>query len=264
MRESRADGVNALHVELPEHHGIAVRGLGEDRSPRIDDHRAPVGPLAPRLLPEVAGADQVALVLHRPGAQQKLPVVAAGGERERGRHHQQLGPAQREDPVQLGEAQVVTDAQADGPALHVHRHDLLPRILHVGLTVNVAGDVNVEEVDLPVGREDIATRAHHHARVRQAPGVRSFGDRAANQVNLVLPSPAAESLHGLTALQVLRAGAQDLGRAEPAPLLRQNHQTGPGGRSSGDQLAGPCDVRRLVRPGAELHPRHAERARALP
>ena len=66
-----------------------------------------------RLADLVRGEDE-GLVLDRPRPQQHLPVVAAGGDGEGRGHGDQTGAAQGEDPVELGEAQVVTDGQPDG------------------------------------------------------------------------------------------------------------------------------------------------------
>ena len=92
---------------------LGVRRLREHDAPGIDDQRAPARVRCPR--PDDAdlvGGDDVGLVLDRPCAQQDLPVVARGREREGGGHEQHARAAQREDPVELGEAQVVADAQA--------------------------------------------------------------------------------------------------------------------------------------------------------
>ena len=79
--------------------------------------RASVGRLAVREgAPLVRGHD-VALVLDRAGAEQELPVVLAGEERERGRHGDELGALDGEDAVELGEAEVVADGQPELPAL---------------------------------------------------------------------------------------------------------------------------------------------------
>ena len=49
--------------------------------------------IAGRMRAELVGGDHEALVLDRPGADQHLPVVARGRERERARHRDDLGPA---------------------------------------------------------------------------------------------------------------------------------------------------------------------------
>ena len=66
--------------------------------------------------PTWSGGEDEDRVLDRPGAQQHLPVVAAGGRGEGGGDGDQAGAADREDPVQLGEAQVVTDGQPERAA----------------------------------------------------------------------------------------------------------------------------------------------------
>ena len=66
-----------------------------------------------RRLADLVGGEDEGLVLDRPRPQQHLPVVAAAGQRERGGHGEQAGAAHGEDPVQLGEAEVVTDGQPD-------------------------------------------------------------------------------------------------------------------------------------------------------
>ncbi len=66
-----------------------------------------------RRLADLVGGDDEELVLDRPGAQQDLPVGAAGDRGEGGGDGDDAGAAQRQDPVQLGEAQVVTDGQPE-------------------------------------------------------------------------------------------------------------------------------------------------------
>ena len=53
----------------------------EHDAPGVDDHRAPAGAQARRVLADLVGGDDEALVLDRAGAQQDLPVVARRGER---------------------------------------------------------------------------------------------------------------------------------------------------------------------------------------
>ena len=62
---------------------------------------------------DLVGGEDEGLVLDRPRPQQHLPVVAPGGSGEGGGHGEQAGAAQGEDPEELREAQVVTDAEAD-------------------------------------------------------------------------------------------------------------------------------------------------------
>ena len=67
-----------------------------------------------RVLAELVGGDDERLLLDRAGAQQDLPVVARGGEREGGGHGRISRRCSGEDAVELGEADVVADAQARG------------------------------------------------------------------------------------------------------------------------------------------------------
>ena len=60
------------------------------------------------------GARTYARVLDRPRPEQDLPVVATGALGEVGRDGQDRRAGQRERAIELGEAQVVADRQADG------------------------------------------------------------------------------------------------------------------------------------------------------
>ena len=110
-----------------------------------------------RLADLVRGEDE-GLVLDRPRAQQDLPVVAAGGRGEGGGDGEQAGAAHGEDPVQLGEAQVVADGQPGDQLAERRGDDLRARLLVLGLAVGDAADVDVEHVDLAVDGEVLARR----------------------------------------------------------------------------------------------------------
>src|SRR6185312_667645 len=72
---------------------------------------------------------------------------------------------------QLGEAQVVADRHADlGPVGECGRDDLLAGILAVGLAVDDAGDLDVEQMELAVDGLRLAVGADVDARV-EAPAV---------------------------------------------------------------------------------------------
>ena len=86
--------------------------LASTVAPGVDDRRVAVGVEVRRRLADLVGGEDEGLVLDRPRAQQHLPVVAAGGGGEGRGNGEEAGAAQGEDPVELGEAQVVTDAQA--------------------------------------------------------------------------------------------------------------------------------------------------------
>ena len=88
-------------------------GDGEHHAPGVDDRRAPEGAEVRRRLADLVGGEDEGLVLDRPRPQQHLPVVAAGGQGEGRGDGDQAGAAHGEDPVELGEAEVVADAQPD-------------------------------------------------------------------------------------------------------------------------------------------------------
>ena len=99
-------------------------GGGQHRAPGVDDRRVPVGVEVRRRLADLVGGEDEGLVLDRPRAQQHLPVVAAGGRGEGGGDGDQTGAAHGEDPVQLGEAQVVADGQPDAQLAERRGDDL--------------------------------------------------------------------------------------------------------------------------------------------
>ena len=61
----------------------------------------------------LVGGEHEGLILDRPGAQQHLPVIAAGRQGEGRGNSEDLGAADGKDAEELGEAQVVTNAEAD-------------------------------------------------------------------------------------------------------------------------------------------------------
>src|SRR5436190_1684202 len=86
---------------------------------------------------------------------QKLrPAVRIGAAiRERG---QRVANAVLLPEVELGEAEVVADGQAELEPAQRSEDDLLTRLLGRRLPVAHAADVDVEHVDLPVGGDDLA------------------------------------------------------------------------------------------------------------
>ena len=78
------------------------------------------------------------------------------GRGERGRDRDHAGAADREDPVELREAEVVADAEPEPEAAGVGADDLVAGLLAIGLAVADAADVDVEHVELAVGGDDLA------------------------------------------------------------------------------------------------------------
>ena len=80
-----------------------------------------------RVLPPLRRCDHEALVLDGARAQQHLPVVPPGLAREGARHEQEARTARALRPVQLREAQVVADREADAAERRLGDHDLRAR-----------------------------------------------------------------------------------------------------------------------------------------
>ena len=203
----------------------------EHRAPVVDDHRAPARAQRPagrargRVLADLVGGDHERLVLDRARAQQDLPVRARRRDGEGGRHGDDPRAADREDPVELREADVVADRQAQPDAAGGRADDdLLARLLVLGLAVDHALDDDVEHVDLAVGGADLAVGADVQRRVAQALGaLDALGDRAGDELDAELARDRARPRHR-RAVERLRARAQVVAAAERAPLLGQHDE----------------------------------------
>src|SRR5205809_996110 len=78
-------------------------------------------------------------------------VVAGGGGREAAGHRDHPRPADGQDSIELGEAQVVADGQAQPDAVRqLGDDDLVARPLGVGLAVDGPPHLDVEQVQLAV------------------------------------------------------------------------------------------------------------------
>mmetsp|Transcript_10449 Transcript_10449/g.25954 ORF Transcript_10449/g.25954 Transcript_10449/m.25954 type:complete len:232 (+) Transcript_10449:2107-2802(+) len=145
---------------------VVARGQHLGKGP---DH----GAVAPRLVGRAGVARRragghVHQVVNGARALQQLPVQRAGGCVERARVHQQLAAARRVDLRQLGEADVVADAQAQPARLRVHHGGAVTRRERVGLAErDLARDVNVKQVHLAVLGQQLPRRVKHAARVVQ-------------------------------------------------------------------------------------------------
>jgi hypothetical protein len=147
-------------------------------------------------------------------------VVLARVHREVRRHGREESALERQDAIELGETHVVTDRQSDGPALDLGDDGLVPGLLGFGLAVHLATDVDVEEVNLAIGRNQLSARIEDEARVRQlVAAFAPLGDRAADQRDPVLLRPAAHRPDRLTALDRLGGVVQHAGIADRVPLL---------------------------------------------
>ena len=195
--------------------------LGEHRPPGVDDRRVAVGVEVGRRLADLVGGDDEGLVLDRAGAQQDLPVVAAGRRGEGRGDGDQAGAAHGEDPEELGEAQVVTDGQPDAQLTGARGDDLGPGLLVLGLAIGDPADVDVEHVDLAVDGEVRAVGADQHRGV-EGPLAGALGDAAGEQVDAELARPSRGRRRG--------SGRRAARRRPAAPRRRPAGSTSPAGR----------------------------------
>src|SRR5882757_5061276 len=128
-RQRLADPLLAGEVEVGGDEALAVGSGGEDDTPGVDDRRATVRVEVRRSLADLAGSEDEDGVLDRPGAEEDFPMVAAGDGGEGGGNGDQAGTADGEDPVQLGEAKVVTDGKSGDQVADRRGDDLLARLL---------------------------------------------------------------------------------------------------------------------------------------
>jgi len=206
------------------------------------------------VLADLVGGDHERLVLDRAGAQQDLPVLPRGGERERGRHEQDPRAADGEDPVELGKAQVVTDAHAELDALRrLGDDELLAGRLVLGLAVGGPAHLDIEHVDLAVDGLLLAVGPEVHGGVGAAVGAGdALGDRARDEVDAELARGRGRPLQGRP-VDGLGAGDDVLGRAQHRPLLGQHHELGAGRGGLAGEPVGGREIAVSVRGRGELY-----------
>ena len=103
------------------------------------------------------------------------------------------------DGSQLGKADVVADGDSDAAVPgKVDEGELVTRAENVGLVeADLAGYVNVEEVDLAVGSQEGTVRAKGEGGVVVFLGAGvEFGDGAADEEDLVVPGHLAQGVEG--------------------------------------------------------------------
>ena len=223
-----------------------VGRLGHDRPPRVDDHRPPERRLT-RGPADLRGRQDVGAVLDGAGPEQDLPVVAARSFGEVGRDREDLGPGQRECPVQLGEAQVVADRQPDPDSIDVGDDRPVAGAHPVRLAVDRAVlHRDVEEVDLPVPGDDRPVGREQHARVeRPARVARRLGQRSDQDPGRTPPGDGLERLRPRTGDRsrgrtIAVVGAADTGGTPADATRRAPTARGLGRRARRRE----CDVRR--------------------
>jgi hypothetical protein len=137
------------------------------------------------------------------------------------------------------------DLGRDHPVAGQNRRRLVGR--------DVATQVDVEEVDLAVGREDGPAGGEEHAGVVVLAGhVRALEDGAAEEVDAVPAGRSGEALGG-GAGDRLGIGLVQLARPQVGDVLRQGDHLGAAGGRLVDQPLGGGQVLSLVRARVHLH-----------
>ena len=83
--------------------------LGDDVTPGIHDHRVAVSTHARRVSADLVRSDDVNLILDRTSTQQGLPVGLSCRHRKNRGHDHDLRTALAQEPIELGETQIITD-----------------------------------------------------------------------------------------------------------------------------------------------------------
>jgi two-component system cell cycle response regulator len=208
------------------------------------------------------GGGDPALGLDRAGAQQYLPMILAGLQREVGGHQDRLRPHLAQRDELLGEAHVVADGQAPFHAAGLDTDQPIPRAIQRAFAITgTVGAGDVEQMDLAVTRDLPPLRIEQQRGVEQlvpCPGAALLDDRAAMDMDAVRACQGAQEFIGLPALPA-RLG-QGLGRAHPriapaaeiGPGFGQRDQVRPvRGERGFDQAPRLADIGGLV--GALVH-----------
>ena len=92
-RQFPAQVFQAVVVQAGVDDAFAVRGLGQDQAPGVDDQGTAVAAAARGVLAPLGRGDDVGQVLDGPGPDQDLPVVPAGGEGKGRGQEEKVGPS---------------------------------------------------------------------------------------------------------------------------------------------------------------------------
>jgi hypothetical protein len=208
------------------------------------------------MLADLVGGDHEGLVLDRACAKKDFPVIARRRDGERGGDRDDARAPHGEDAVELGEADVVTDREAELDAGgRVREHDLIARVLDVGLAVGVSADFDVEHVDLAVDSAQLTAGIHVHARVRELlVSGQALGEGAGDEVDSELARDRARPREGL-ALERLGGGEELRVGPDSSPLLGQHDHARAVRRGRAREALGLRAVRRGVRARVQLHRR---------
>ena len=224
-----------------------------------------------RMRAALARGQYIALPLHRPGAQQQLPVRLPRRVGEGRRHHHQV--QRRHLPVQLRKAQVIADRQAHPQRRPVHRHvrhhRRAPRMNGHGLVIRLVAPLEAEQVDLVIARQPPPVRAIHQQAVAHLVDLRRTHRHRPAQHRHPVPVGCIrqEALQGhlrvglhrpLARIRLHDAQLVAVIAAHQAEILRQQRQLRALLRRLLQQTIGHLQVPVHIRPGHHLHRRHLD------
>jgi steroid 5-alpha reductase family enzyme len=112
-RHRTTDLVDERGVDRCNCSTLALAALRDDGAPGVGDQRVAVGTALRVVVARLRGRQHVTLLFDRAGTEQHVPVVLAGRERKRRRDRERNGAGVDQATVELGEPQVVADAQAE-------------------------------------------------------------------------------------------------------------------------------------------------------
>lgn len=202
-----------VRTQIHSHNLLALLGLAHRLRHWVNDQGVPIRMIARTHIPRRTTHGHVNLIIHRPRLRQQLPVQRPRREVEGARVDQRKGAFASRNGGQLGEAHIVADGYGDGAVPgQVDEGELVAGSEDVGLAEgDLAGDVDVEEVDLPVGGEQGAVRAEGEGGVVVFLGGRVvLRDGAANEEDVVVRGHAAEGGVGGSRV-VFGFGEEDFG-----------------------------------------------------
>jgi hypothetical protein len=197
QRDALSDLLYSISRQLRADDAFLLIKLFQLLSVRIHNHA-----VAPRIIISLhvsrrTAQGRVNLVIHcsRPGLQ--FPVQSTGGQVERTGVDAQKGTFASRDGRQLREPDVIADGHSYLSVLRqVHDGDLVTGRQGVRLDeLDLAGDVDVEEVHLAMRGQQLSRRTERHARVVQFVRVGClFGNAAADDVRLCFPGQGREGV----------------------------------------------------------------------
>ena len=179
----------------------------------------------------------------------------AGGAGEVRGHREHERPVEREDPVELREPDVVADAQPDTRAVGGFAgHDLVARLVAVGLAVVGVADGHIEEVHLAVDGLDLAVGGDVEARVRElVVAVAALADRTGDQVDAELAGELARPAGGRARLERLGGSFVVLRHPAQVEALRQGDERGAVGSRGAHKRLGACEIPLPIRVRVDLN-----------